>query len=495
MTQEIPASSFAIRLNPNRLQKTSSKFFKHWYREWPLFRRKIRKELSVQDCIIITDISGFFEHIDLRLLSEMILEAGVPREVSNLILSQMERWTWRHKFSSNRLRGLLQGNDVSSMYANFYLREVDEWFAGQGLTYHRYMDDMVIHVPDRGMGRRTLAALTQVLRQLGLSLNSSKTRVLCGKSEIEAHFNFGLSDQVEKHYSTILSQGDSPSLKKQRKDLMRQVQKSGDKHIFKRLMTCYTRARDTSFRKASIDLLQNDPDLMENLCRYFRSIVGPQVVDALCNYLQDASLNIHPGQEQELLECLLVLPITSDTMKAKLLAAAWAIVQRHQAHPYSRALAILLGYRLGDSVDVTRLVDFYLQRRENDSVVKMHLALCVSRLVDQGRLTKVIDLLKTEADPQLTEVGVFMENLPSADQATVKRVIGRTGLKTDHYGPKKGGEEVSRLEIRDIILLNLARNSTRTQARYTVKQRVTAWKARVKCVRSKELLDEILARL
>jgi hypothetical protein len=492
----IPKSSFAMRLSPARMAKPSARFFKKWYSAWPEFRNRVRRNITAKTpVVVITDISGYYEHIDLRLLAEMILEAGIPREIVNLIRAQLERWTWKQRYASNNARGLPQGNDVVGMYANFYLRELDEHFDASGIRYHRYMDDIAIHVRDVGEARRELAQLSQFVRQLGLSLNSAKTRILSGAA-IEQYYQFVIGDELEAHLRQLRLGGESLARKTERRSLRKRLRAAPvpNVHLVRRLMTSYIRARDGSLRAEAFALLASQPEMTPNVCRYMKALDTDRVAADLAQLL-DATLDSpHPAQQQNLLECLGLLTVRGAATRAKIRELGWEVTKHPQAHPYSRCLAALLLYRFGEAADIVRLVDRYIRREERHPLVQKHLALAVTRLNDPGRFIRVLDALKSEADPDLTDTGLFFEHVKRGGQAQIKAIVDRTRLIVDTYDLPKGGR-VRRLDVRDLMLLNLCRFADDVRSRPLIKKRIDAWKPQIICPTSRALLAEVEARL
>jgi len=181
LDKKIPENSFAFRLNPKRDKSSKHKFFKAWYRDWPKFIKNIRAQIGNDlPCLLITDIGGYFENIDLDRLNQMIIDARVSQQIADLLVIQLESWTWRHLYVVHRHRGLLQGNDISSFYANFYLWDVDKYYENRAIICHRFMDDFNIHTKDRNEAKKILTGLNQLFRNKGLTINTAKTLIHSG---------------------------------------------------------------------------------------------------------------------------------------------------------------------------------------------------------------------------------------------------------------------------------------------------------------------------
>jgi RNA-directed DNA polymerase len=92
-------------------------------------------------------------------------------------------------------RGVPQGSPLSPLLANLALSDLDHALdRGAGfLTYVRYLDDMVVLVPDSEKGRRWADRALERIRleaeALGVSLNAEKTRIV-RITDVRASFAF-----------------------------------------------------------------------------------------------------------------------------------------------------------------------------------------------------------------------------------------------------------------------------------------------------------------
>lgn len=492
---KIPASSYAFRLNPNRNRSSRYKFFKAWYREWPSFLRRIRNSISLtHPYLVVTDIAGYFEQIDLRLLSDMILAAGIPPDTVNLIFSQLEKWTWREGFAISRNRGLVQGNDIASAYSNYYLSDIDVWLTQRGVKYERYVDDFNIHCRSKKEAKDILRELAVALRRMGLTLNKSKTKIM-GGAEIDEHFAWQVSDELEANLKALKKVGDTTQVRHERQRLRRAILRLRvpNAHIFKRLITAYASARDRRYKPEALRLLVDNPALTPNLCRYVRAIDADADVIDFAAFLDDPTRNIFSSQEHQILETMLLMSVRRQGTRDAMKALAHAKFGDFNVDMYSRALYVLLMYKFGDTSDIEALVDRYLRNQERDIVPRKYLALAVTRLVDQVRLDKVIDRLVREAEPSLSDLGLFIDEIRHGPVNKVRAVIQRTALSRDHYSrtPK---QTVDRLRIRDLIILNICRHSTDPGVRQSLRRRLDAWRSKVVCPTSIQLLTEARAR-
>lgn len=137
------------------------------------YRRK-SVELSRRYPIILeTDIASFFEHVDLQELRSTLARLGAePADLEFLFDCLLPQWT--HESG----RGIPQGPWASSYIANALLDSVDKAMLQYGYAYIRYVDDMRVFCEDRVAAKRAVLRLTELVRELGLTLQTSKTRIL-----------------------------------------------------------------------------------------------------------------------------------------------------------------------------------------------------------------------------------------------------------------------------------------------------------------------------
>ena len=492
LDEKIPSNSFAYRLNPNRDKSSKHKFFKAWYRDWPKFMKKIRDSVGgALPCLLVTDIAGYFENIDLDRLKQMIIGEGVSQQVADLLGMQLESWTWRHLYVIHRQRGLLQGNAASYFYANFYLYDTDEYYKDSGIVYHRFNDDMNIHAKSRSEAKRILVRHNQFLRNKGLTLNTAKTYILEG-DEIENRFLFSLMDEIEVLLKDIKKNGDSSQLKRKRRDIYKKIlNKDGlNSYLFRRLLTAYIQTRDSTLFRNSMEYVELYPDLTDKLCHYYRSLKnGNKVAESLLEFLADDSKNLFPSQEQRITECLLDIDIVSQNIWKRITELSIAKVHDKECNYYSKALYSLLLYKYGGREELQKVTGIYLHGGETEPVLKKYLALGATRLAGDQALKDVIERLKREANPELTELGVFLDEARKVDP--VNSLLKHVNLRTFHFGKDK----VLTLDTRSIILLNILKYNKEGTNTQLLENHINRYKTKIASKRILQLLDEIIARL
>ena len=136
--------------------------------------------------VLRTDVKSFYASIEHELLMDRLAAHIADRRVLNLLNQYMRRtaerggWFWDHE------RGISLGCPLSPLMGAFFLTELDERFAGRGLFYVRFMDDILVLAPTRWQLRRAVKAVNEVLGSLRLEKHPDKTFI----GRIEKGFDF-----------------------------------------------------------------------------------------------------------------------------------------------------------------------------------------------------------------------------------------------------------------------------------------------------------------
>lgn len=122
--------------------------------------------------VIVTDIESFYECVDHTLLASFIgSELGKHSQYLKALESFLDATM------SSRI-GLPQGPNASDVFASAYLLPIDALITDQAWLYARYADDFIISAATIVDGRRKIESLEGLLREVGLRLNVSKTKVM-----------------------------------------------------------------------------------------------------------------------------------------------------------------------------------------------------------------------------------------------------------------------------------------------------------------------------
>jgi len=177
-TLAIQSNSYAFRPNQQSSQMTEY-LYEYWFEAYSRFTREAKACVEhLNGCSILrVDIESYFTNIQQKSLIE-----SVTRELR----SQSERITWLLRKlllvdldtqTHATEYGLSQGGAGSGFYANAYLMPVDIRFGVNNaweVKLFRFVDDIIIVIPDPHEVEEVKSALESELAQLGLALNQAK---------------------------------------------------------------------------------------------------------------------------------------------------------------------------------------------------------------------------------------------------------------------------------------------------------------------------------
>jgi len=142
--------------------------------------------------VVDADIESFFDRLGFDVILDSLRERVSDRRVLGLIRLILGAGVLDGKVLSFPGEGAPQGGPLSPLLANAVLHRLDRaWMEHHGRlgVLVRYADDEVICCPTKERAEAALAALSDILAGLGLSLSASKTRIV-GVASGDASFAF-----------------------------------------------------------------------------------------------------------------------------------------------------------------------------------------------------------------------------------------------------------------------------------------------------------------
>jgi hypothetical protein len=156
--------------------KYKAKWIRDNFNEWRNFRaRSLDKIKQGYDYVLVADISGFYENINIQTLSYDLKQIGVANNIADAISNCLNNWAQNHG------KGLPQGYSASNILAKLYLNSLDLRLKDDNFIHYRYVDDIRIFCKNLIEAKHALIMLTSLLHGRGLNLQTSKTKILCGK--------------------------------------------------------------------------------------------------------------------------------------------------------------------------------------------------------------------------------------------------------------------------------------------------------------------------
>lgn len=150
--------------------------------------------------VVHADIQAFFDSI-----SHPLLVRGLMRDIPDRrVVRTMTLWL---SFAGRReARGIVLGAVISPLMANIYLHPFDVEMSRRHRDLIRYSDDFVMTCRSKEQARLCLMEARQVLHQLGLRLNESKTWIVDGYKRsfrflgkiLSPSFREGLAGEVRR---------------------------------------------------------------------------------------------------------------------------------------------------------------------------------------------------------------------------------------------------------------------------------------------------------
>ncbi|MBO1352296.1 MAG: hypothetical protein EBE86_035290 [Hormoscilla sp. GUM202] len=172
---QLRGSSYAYRISDG--SRDTEYLYEYWFKAYCDYMRKARDSAKnyPNGAILKVDIQSFYTKIiQDQLCNELYRELTVSERVRWLIRLLLSKSIDEHELG----QGITQGSIGSGFYANIYLTSVDAKFGSGnewGVELHRYVDDMILVIPNPEDLNAVEEALKNELNSLGLNLNEEKT--------------------------------------------------------------------------------------------------------------------------------------------------------------------------------------------------------------------------------------------------------------------------------------------------------------------------------
>lgn len=430
--------------------------FEAWYELWPDFEAEAIKAYTEEGYTHLTktDITAYFENIDLRLLESQIrtLLKREEERILQVLFRVLEGWTRVTSTGSPIGRGIPQGNEVSSFFGNLYLvpldRALNAFCKKREAKWFRYVDDVKVFTKSEHDAREAVFIINDALRALHLNLQGSKTEILSGES-----LEYELSnDDIEQVDEAIKKVGnlnpDRPSdrrlITKHLRPLasLRSRFTSGlpesvisldgkQNRLFRRLMTLYGKCKRTHFRNAAVTALRQLPDMrvLRKSLTYLSQLdyrTHDDTLEHLFAVLDEAELPF-PYQAATVLETIAKLhPSAPNSVASRVRSYAltnkadWLVVQR--------ALEVIAVYPYQPRYALGQATKFLEHRHP---MVRRAACVLLTRS-PKDQLRKHLAKLIYHADPGVNRLALYLQRF-IRDKEFARQGLARMrkGSKTD----------------------------------------------------------------
>jgi RNA-directed DNA polymerase len=141
--------------------------------------RKVWKEIDGgREWIVDADLKDFFGSVDHEKLLTLVARRIADSRVLRLIEAMLKAGSYGKGQLFPSERGTPQGGVVSPLLSNILLTPFDREMRRKGYQLTRYADDWVVTCKSAAEARAALEAAARILEQLGVRLNSQKTRIV-----------------------------------------------------------------------------------------------------------------------------------------------------------------------------------------------------------------------------------------------------------------------------------------------------------------------------
>ena len=141
--------------------------------------RKVWQEIkSGREWIVDGDLKDFFGSVDHEKLLTLVAQRIADGRVLRLLRAILKAGSYGQGRLFPTERGTPQGGVVSPLLSNIFLTPFDREMRRRGYQLTRFADDWVITCKSAAEARAAIATARKVLEQLGVQLNSRKTRMV-----------------------------------------------------------------------------------------------------------------------------------------------------------------------------------------------------------------------------------------------------------------------------------------------------------------------------
>lgn len=131
--------------------------------------------------VLETDISGFYENIDIERVTSIFKQITGRQDVGNELRHLLRPW------ADPRKRGIPQGYGPSDILAEIYLDGIDKRLVNNGFDHVRYNDDFVVFCDSRNEAIEAQNLLEKEFRIRGLNIKSGKTDIITAVDALQAY--------------------------------------------------------------------------------------------------------------------------------------------------------------------------------------------------------------------------------------------------------------------------------------------------------------------
>ena len=249
-----------------------------WSTQWKKMQKTVYNFNKVTQFLVITDLTNFYDNIDLLQLRRIISSFSNSREVLlDVLFRLLADISWQPYYLPYSGRGLPTINiEGIRLLAHSALFEIDSKLLR--LTkgnFVRWRDDIMFGVNTKEDGIEILSEISDTLNSRGHSLNLSKTRILSSR-EARNELQFDNNIKMNDYFRRLKKYGKEPGLMNEvNLFFLNHLKNNGQKYwdkIAKRIILFYIKANYPGFLKYISPLYLENPELRPYIIGYLTSI-------------------------------------------------------------------------------------------------------------------------------------------------------------------------------------------------------------------------------
>ncbi|MBI3755644.1 MAG: RNA-directed DNA polymerase [Deltaproteobacteria bacterium] len=249
-----------------------------WRKQWKQLQKKIYKFNEDKELIIVTDLSNYYDSIDIKELRKVFTSyTQIDEVLIDLLFKIIEEISWKPDYLPYSGRGLPTTNiEGIRLLAHSFLFELDEVIKQKtNNSFTRWMDDIVMGVDTRKEAIETISAVSDMLKSRGLALSLAKTNIY-SDNEGYYHFQIEANRWIDEIETTKKSDRDYKKICIElHKRFKKHFKDKGAKYwgkIAKRYITTYGKLKATALITILSEIYVEYPELRVNLLIYLSQI-------------------------------------------------------------------------------------------------------------------------------------------------------------------------------------------------------------------------------
>jgi hypothetical protein len=402
--------SYRLAIEPN-----NPVWFRNRFEGWEEFRKnslaKIDEGISY---VVIADISGYYENIDINLLVSDLRNTYAPAPAISQLSNCLNRWSQIVIGG----RGIPQGLSASDILGKLYLTPIDLHLKQLGFIHYRYVDDIRIFCHNLAEAKKALVTLIRLLRRRGLNLQAAKTNIYraddarviiegvadtigrVSKKYIDDIIKItGVDDpytsisKVEKEYELNPDEAPIEIIRETYKAYFMDIDDSTfEKSLFKFMLNRLGKRKDKYAVEHCKQLFVKHPEVTDIILDYYGLCEVYQDIESAIIEFLDSEEAVYPYQIYQIIEWISGLPVNPSE---SLIEIARRLAFDYSKPYYLRFICLKLLGDFGNSADLERIEDSYGNAR---SPLEQSVIICCLKRMEKGRRNAFLGRAEKDGD-------------------------------------------------------------------------------------------------